>query len=59
VRHLRWKIRLYAEAPIPFCLLFCLFEDEFLDVAVNLVLLHVVGDRRAHLGAYETRYDRR
>ena len=36
---------MYTEAPIPFSLLFSLFEDELLDVAVNLVLLYVVGDR--------------
>jgi len=59
MHHLRWKICLYTEASIPFSLLFGFFENEFLDVAVNLVLLYVVGDRRAHLGAYETRYDRR
>ena len=50
---------MYAEAPIPFSLLFGLFEDEFLNVTINLILLYVVGDRGAHLGAYEARYDRR
>ena len=55
----RWKVCLYTEATIPFSFLFGLFENEFLNVAVNFVLLYVVGDRRAHLGAYETRYDGR
>jgi hypothetical protein len=56
---LRRKIRLYAEAPISLSLLFGLFEDELLDVAVNLVLLYAAGSRLAHLGTHETGYDRR
>ena len=45
MHHLRWKICLYTEASIPFSLLFGLFEDELLDVAVNLILLYAAGNR--------------
>ena len=45
MRHLRWKICLYTKASIPLSLLFGLFEDKFLDVAVNLVLLYILRDR--------------
>ena len=50
---------MYTEASIPFSLLFGLFENEFLDIAVNFIILRAVRDRRAHLGTHETRYDRR
>ena len=45
VFHLRRKIRLYTEAPISLSLLFGLFENELLDVAVNLILLCAIWDR--------------
>ena len=45
MHYIRGKIRLYTKAPISFSLLFGLFENELLDVAVDLVLLYVVGDR--------------
>jgi len=57
--HLRGKISLYAEGPISLGLLFGLLENEFLDVAIDFVLLYVVGDRRTHLGTHETGHDRR
>jgi hypothetical protein len=43
IRRLRGKIRLYTEAPISLSLLFGLFENEFLNVTVDLVLLYAGG----------------
>ena len=45
---------MYTEAPRSLSLLFGPFEDELLDVAVNLILLYAAGDRWAHLGTHET-----
>ena len=41
----RREISLHAEGPVSFSLLFGLFEDQLLNVAVHLVLLHATGDR--------------
>ena len=59
VGHLRREVRLYTEAAVSLGLLFGFSENEFLDVAVNLILLYAVGNRRSHLGTHETRDDRR
>ena len=45
LNHSRRKIRLHAKVVVSLSLLFGLFENELLNIAVHLVLLHTTGDR--------------